>query len=246
MSLSHPQDRSASRFPVQSVMFLKLSLKKRLAQLCHLSFLLKDNAIIRSVPQPSSYGDDPFLVLKVKETPREVCTNVDMVKFREVCDQVPRIVPKVQCETRMKEIELKEICLDIDIQLPREECKTEEREECKFEPKEVIVQRCEPTVKEICEPTAKTVCSDRCSEKCEDQDKRVCMTIPQQECKENSVPKCELVSKEECKMVPKEKCIEVTGRIQPGQCRINTRLACEDIPKQKCGKKVIWYRDFNT
>ena len=85
-----------------------------------------------------------------------------MVMFREVCDQVPRMVPKVECDTRMKEIELKEICIDIDIQLPREECKKEEREECKYEPREVIVQRCEPTVKEICEPTAKTVCSDKC------------------------------------------------------------------------------------
>ena len=31
----------------------------------------------------------------------------------------------------MKEIELKEICIDIDIQLPREECKQEEREDCR-------------------------------------------------------------------------------------------------------------------
>ena len=32
-----------------------------------------------------------------------------------------------------KEIELKEICIDIDIQLPREECKQEEREDCRSE-----------------------------------------------------------------------------------------------------------------
>jgi hypothetical protein len=33
----------------------------------------------------------------------------------------------------MKAIELKEICVDIDIQLPREECRKEEREECRYE-----------------------------------------------------------------------------------------------------------------
>jgi hypothetical protein len=40
---------------------------------------------------------------------------------------------QVECETRMKAIELKEICVDIDIQLPREECRKEEREECRYE-----------------------------------------------------------------------------------------------------------------
>ena len=45
---------------------------------------------------------------------------MEMTKFQEVCDQVPRMVPQVNCETKMKEIELKEICVDIDIQLPRE------------------------------------------------------------------------------------------------------------------------------
>ena len=29
------------------------------------------------------------------------------------------MVPEVTCDTRMKEIELKEICVDIDLQLPR-------------------------------------------------------------------------------------------------------------------------------
>lgn len=38
---------------------------------------------------------------------------------------------QVECETRLKAIELKEICVDIDIQLPREECRKEEREECR-------------------------------------------------------------------------------------------------------------------
>ena len=39
--------------------------------------------------------------------------------LQEVCDEVPRMVPEVTCDTRMKEIELKEICVDIDLQLPR-------------------------------------------------------------------------------------------------------------------------------
>ena len=86
-----------------------------------------------------------------------------MTMFREVCDQVPKLVPKIECDTMMKEIELKEICIDIDIQLPREECKKEQREECKYEPKDVIVQRCEPTVKEICEPKTKMVCTGKCN-----------------------------------------------------------------------------------
>ena len=51
----------------------------------------------------------------------------------KVCKPVPKMVPTVSCETRMKEIELKEICIDIDIQLPREECKQEEREDCRSE-----------------------------------------------------------------------------------------------------------------
>ena len=37
----------------------------------------------------------------------------------------------------MKPIELKEICVDIDIQLPREECERETSEDCRYEPKEV-------------------------------------------------------------------------------------------------------------
>ena len=53
----------------------------------------------------------------------------------KVCKPVPKMVPTVSCETLMKEIELKEICIDIDIQLPREECKQEEREDCRSEQK---------------------------------------------------------------------------------------------------------------
>ena len=49
--------------------------------------------------------------------------------------------PSVECQTKMKEIQLKEICLDIEVQLPREECHMEEKEECKYEPREIVVQR---------------------------------------------------------------------------------------------------------
>ena len=71
-------------------------------------------------------------------------------------------MPKVECETMMKEIELKEICLDIDIQLPREECHKEEKLECKYEPEEDIIQQCQPTVKEVCRKETKNVCEDKC------------------------------------------------------------------------------------
>ena len=91
-----------------------------------------------------------------------MCTNVEMNRFTEVCDQVPRMTPEVQCETKMKEIELKEICVDIDIQLPREECTTEQKEQCKFEPREVVLQKCDPTVKEVCKSKMTPVCSEKC------------------------------------------------------------------------------------
>ena len=85
-----------------------------------------------------------------------------MLNFREECYQVPKIVQRVECNTKMEEIDLKEICVDIDIQLPREECKKEEREECKFEPEEVTVQRCEPTVKEVCKSVTENICEEKC------------------------------------------------------------------------------------
>ena len=71
-------------------------------------------------------------------------------------------MPKVECQTKMKEIELKEICLEIDIQLPREECTKEEKEECKYEVEEDIVQQCQPTVREECHTDMKTECQDKC------------------------------------------------------------------------------------
>ena len=91
-----------------------------------------------------------------------MCTSVEMMRFTEVCDEVPRMVQEVECETRMKEIELKEICVDIELQLPREECGTEEREECRYEPRREIVQRCDPTVREACTTRRETVCTEKC------------------------------------------------------------------------------------
>ena len=60
---------------------------------------------------------------------------------RSSCQEVPVPRPSVECQTKMKEIQLKEICLDIEVQLPREECDIEEKEECKYEPREIVVQR---------------------------------------------------------------------------------------------------------
>ena len=71
-------------------------------------------------------------------------------------------VSGVKCETKMKSIELKEICVDIEVSLPREECDTEEREECRYEPREILVQRCDPTVAEVCDIKTEMVCSDKC------------------------------------------------------------------------------------
>ena len=102
--------------------------------------------------------------MQVKETPKEVCQDKEVVKQEKVCDLVQKKIDKVKCETKMKEIKLKEICVDIDIQLPREECSKDVKEECKYEPEEVIRNRCEPTVKEVCETTTKKVCEDKCED----------------------------------------------------------------------------------
>ena len=91
-----------------------------------------------------------------------MCKEEDNITFKEGCNEVARMMPKVECQTMMKEIELKKICLDIDIQLPREECHKEEKEDCKYEPKEDIIQQCEPTVKEVCQTETKNVCKDKC------------------------------------------------------------------------------------
>ena len=62
---------------------------------------------------------------------REVCQDVTMRAFAEECRQVPKLIPKVECDRDMKPIPLKEICVKVDLQLPREECKWETRKEGK-------------------------------------------------------------------------------------------------------------------
>ena len=54
-----------------------------------------------------------------------------MQAFREECREVPRTQSSVNCERKMKSIELKEICVNVDLQLPREECKTNVRQDCR-------------------------------------------------------------------------------------------------------------------
>ena len=98
----------------------------------------------------------------MQEVPREACQGVEIDVFRKVCNEVQKTVPRVSCSTRMREIELKEICVDIDIQLAREECKKEEREECKFVPRQVVVQKCDPTVREVCQTGVERVCRSVC------------------------------------------------------------------------------------
>ena len=62
---------------------------------------------------------------------REVCQEVTMQGFKEECREVPRQVPRVSCKKNYKNIELKELCVNVDIQLPREECTTSVRQDCK-------------------------------------------------------------------------------------------------------------------
>ena len=44
--------------------------------------------------------------------------------------------------------------------------------------------------------------------------------------------------REVCGLVPREQCKEVSGAVEPGKCRANTRLECSNQPRQKCGKTV--------
>ena len=78
------------------------------------------------------------------------------------CDTVVQTRPRVECSTTPRPVQLQEICLDIAVQLPREECVTAEKKECRLEPSEVVVQRCEPTVREECGVTQETVCQEKC------------------------------------------------------------------------------------
>ena len=93
---------------------------------------------------------------------REVCQDVTVTVDTAVCQEVPVSRPSVECQTKMKEIQLKEICLDIEVQLPREECDVVEKKECKYSPREILVQRCDPTVAEVCEMKTETVCQEKC------------------------------------------------------------------------------------
>ena len=101
-------------------------------------------------------------VFQVTEVPREVCKNQMVKKSRDVCEDVTKTVPSVTCETRMRQVELKEICVDIELQLPREECRSQEKEVCRWQPRQEVIQRCDPTVKEICHTTQETVCQPQC------------------------------------------------------------------------------------
>jgi len=99
---------------------------------------------------------------QIREVPREVCQDIAVTRFKEECEDVTKMIPTIACETKMKPIELKEICVDIEIQLPREECRSQEKEVCRYEPRQEIIQRCEPTVKEVCHSTQETVCQQQC------------------------------------------------------------------------------------
>ena len=50
----------------------------------------------------------------------------------------------------------------MEMQLPREECRTEQKEKCQWEPRRETVQRCDATVKEVCHTRQETVCRDKC------------------------------------------------------------------------------------
>ena len=91
-----------------------------------------------------------------------MCEDVTVKMDRKSCEEVPVARPSVTCQTNMKSIELKEICVDIEVSLPREECDMEEREECRYEPREIVLQRCDPSVAEVCDMKTEVVCTDKC------------------------------------------------------------------------------------
>ena len=59
---------------------------------------------------------------QIKEKKIEACQDVTMPRDTQSCSEVSVDRPSVKCETHMKNIELKEISVDIEVQLPREEC----------------------------------------------------------------------------------------------------------------------------
>ena len=62
---------------------------------------------------------------------REVCKDVKMRAFTEKCEEEPVQRPYVDCGTQMMPLSLKDICVKIDFQLPRSDCKLEKRQECR-------------------------------------------------------------------------------------------------------------------
>ena len=97
MSQSLNRDKNASKSPELSVIFWKVLLLRRLAPWwplpSHLSKSASTRYLARNDNNMLSHIFTPF---QVKEVPREVCKGVEMVMFREVCDQKPRMVPKVE------------------------------------------------------------------------------------------------------------------------------------------------------
>ena len=86
---------------------------------------------------------------RVVEAPREVCADTEVTEARELCQEVTRMEEKITCTTNMKQIEIKvnkislilfhyyqiiisqELCVDISVQLPREECSSQEKKRCR-------------------------------------------------------------------------------------------------------------------
>ena len=54
-----------------------------------------------------------------------------MRAFTEKCEEEPVQRPYVDCGTQMMPLSLKDICVKIDFQLPRQDCKLEKRQECR-------------------------------------------------------------------------------------------------------------------
>ncbi|XP_023348170.1 uncharacterized protein LOC111716889 [Eurytemora carolleeae] len=121
------------------------------------------------VERAAHFGDrQPF----AGSVDREECTEVTVNNPKQVCTQIPKPVKEVVCETLNKPIELEEICIDIDIQLPREECRKESREECREECKTVPREECRDVVAKSkpgeCRLNTRLDCTDtpRKSENC--------------------------------------------------------------------------------
>ena len=71
------------------------------------------------------------LCITYRDIEREVCKDVKMRAFTEKCEEEPVLRPYVDCGTQMMPLSLKDICVKIDFQLPRQDCKLEKRKECR-------------------------------------------------------------------------------------------------------------------